>query len=47
MRKSQCLLFVLKSSYICYYIIGMAVPLVPFFNFVVKFDATYVQLALF
>ena len=27
MRKSQCLLFVLKRSYICYYIICMTVPL--------------------
>ena len=27
MRKIRCLLFVLKGSYICYYIICMAVPL--------------------
>ena len=27
MRKFQCLLFVLKRSYICYYIICMTVPL--------------------
>ena len=27
MRKFQCLLFVLKQSYICYYIICMTVPL--------------------
>ena len=27
MRKFQCLLFVLKRSYIRYYIIGMTVPL--------------------
>ena len=27
MRKFQCLLFVLKGSYLCYYIICMAVPL--------------------
>ena len=28
MRKFHCLLFVLKRSYICYYIICMAVPLI-------------------
>ena len=28
MRKFQCLLFVLKRSYICYYIICMTVPLI-------------------
>ena len=27
MRKFQCLLFVLKGSYICYYIIWMTAPL--------------------
>ena len=27
MRKFHCLLFVLKRSYICYYIIWMTVPL--------------------
>ena len=27
MRKFQCLLFVLKRSYICYYVICMTVPL--------------------
>ena len=26
MRKFQCLLFVLKSMYVCYYIIYMTVP---------------------
>ena len=28
MRKFQCLLFVLKRSYICYYMICMTVPLI-------------------
>ena len=28
MRKFQCLLFLLKQSYICYYIICMTVPLI-------------------
>ena len=28
MQKLQCLLFVLKQSYICYYIICMTVPLI-------------------
>ena len=28
MRKIRCLLFVLKRSYICYYIICMIVPLI-------------------
>ena len=28
MRKFQCLLFVLKQSYICYYIIHVTVPLI-------------------
>ena len=28
MRKCQCLLFVLKQSYICYYTICMTVPLI-------------------
>ena len=28
MQKCQCLLFVLKRSYICYYIICMTVPLI-------------------
>ena len=35
MRKFQCLLFVLKRFYICYYIICMTVPLKHFF---VDFD---------
>ena len=30
MRKVQCLLFVLKRSYIFYYIVCMTVPLKPF-----------------
>ena len=30
MRKFQCLLFVLKWSYICYYIICMTVPLIEY-----------------
>ena len=30
MQKFQCLLFVLKRSYICYYVICMTVPLSPF-----------------
>ena len=30
MRKVQCLLFVLKQSYIFYYIVCMTVPLKPF-----------------
>ena len=31
MRKFQCLLFVLKRSYICYYVICMTVPLNTYF----------------
>ena len=36
MRYFQCLLFVLKRSYICYYIICMTVPLKQ--NFPLKFS---------
>ena len=32
MRKCQCLLFVLKRTYICYYVICMTVPLIVDFE---------------
>ena len=32
MRKLPCLLFVLKRSYICYYIICMTVPLIRYYQ---------------
>ena len=32
MRKFECLLFVLKRSYICYYMICMTVPLIRKFE---------------
>ena len=38
MGQFQCLLFVLKQSYICYYIICMTVPLIEKFEHVSTFQ---------
>ena len=41
MQKFQCLLFVLKQSYICYYLIWMATPLTQVDIYCLEFISHY------